>query len=314
MNATNRDALLPAMRGARAALGMAGLLAVLAGCATTGGVGGLVPTRADRPSTPAAQNPVNPAANDPATAGSDAVPVPGVTPVPAPGEVVGGTASGGAITRRAPVAAPVDSGPSADAHEVLATIPDPIPAGERVTASARVQQLYPLRDATPGIAMAADSSGAPDMNPAAPADSAALEAGAVPVPEPTLPLGQRRPQTIPTIPDSVVRAVADSAMRTPGTALPASSPTTPTAPAVQMPVSPDSCWRVQVSAPEEADRAEQLRAASESLLLAPMVVEKEQGLYKVRTRDCMSAETAGRLRDRAETTGFAGAFRFKKKP
>ena len=99
------------------------LLVTLAGCATTGGGGGgLVPVRSDRPPTAgaapdASRNPVNPVANDPAMAGADDVPVPPPTPVPTPGELVGTTASGGQITRRA--TAPVDSGPSAAARQVL---------------------------------------------------------------------------------------------------------------------------------------------------------------------------------------------------
>jgi hypothetical protein len=44
-----------------------------------------------------------------------------------------------------------------------------------------------------------------------------------------------------------------------------------------------------------------------------MVIEQEDGRYKVRTRDCLSAVTANRLRLRADASGFEGAFRFKPK-
>jgi len=299
-------------RAARAASGWmpALLLATLAGCATTGsGGGGLVPVRADRPARTAAapdtsRPPLSPAAIDPANAGADDVPVPSPTPVPAPGEVVGSTASGGQIMRRVPAA--VDSGPSDEARQVLGTIPEPIPAGSRVPAPSRVEQLYPPRDATPG-AFPADT-----LTPGAVDDSLAAP-GAIPTPEPTLPLGQRRPSPIPTIPDSVLRAMADSAGRRPAGAAPAGGVPAAAAPA-PAPAVPDSCWRVQVAAPEEAERAEQLRAAAASLLLVPMVVERDQGLHKVRTRDCLSAAGAKNLRDRAETSGFTGAFRFLRKP
>jgi len=303
-----------------AALAPALLLAVLAGCATTGGGdgGGLVPVRADRPAGAgtapgASQTPVNPAANDPATMGGDDVPVPAPTPVPAPGQVVGSTASGGHITQRTP--AVVDSGPSADARAVLATIPEPVPAGERVPPSARVQQLYPVHDATPG-------AGGPAADSLA-ADSTAGDSvsGAIPIPEPTLPLGQRHSDVIPTIPDSVLRAMADSGKAAPAAGRPApgtppagTPPAGATAPSAPAQATPDSCWRVQVAAPEESERAEQLRSAAESLLLVKMVVEKEGGLFKVRTRDCLSAEVANSLKARAETSGFTGAFRFMKKP
>jgi hypothetical protein len=305
----------PATRGIAPLL----LLAALAGCATTGGGGGggLVPVRGDRPApaggtADAARNPVNPVANDPATAGTDEVPVPTPTPVPAPGEVVGTTASGGQITRHAP--AVVDSGPSADAREVLATIPEPIPAGRQVPPPSRVQQLFPARDATPGAGAAADSLAAADPSRTAAGDSAAVDANGVPIPEPTLPLGQRRTGPIPTIPDSVLRALADSAGRAPGAAAPApAAPGSGAAPAGSS-AAADSCWRVQVAAPEEADRADQLRGAAQSLLLVPMVVEEEQGLFKVRTRDCLSGAGASNLRARAVTSGFTGAFRFLRRP
>lgn len=291
-------------------------LALLAGCATTGtGGGGLVPVRGDRPAatgtsrTGAAAQPVNPAANDPAAMGADDVPVPGATPVPEPGEVVGKTASGGTITRRTP--AVVDSGPSDDARRVLATIPDPVPAGQQVAPPASVQQRYPVHDATPGTGTAADSAGTAE------GDSAAA---GVPIPERTLPLGQGGTQSIPTIPDSVLRALADSGKAAPSPGAPAAAtPPAGTTAAGTPPAAapgataPDSCWRVQIAAPEEPERAEQLRRAAESLLLVPMVVEKEGGLHKVRTRDCLSADSAGNLKSRADASGFDGAFRFLRK-
>ena len=73
---------------------------------------------------------------------------------------------------------------------------------------------------------------------------------------------------------------------------------------------PDSCWRVQVAAPAEEEKAKEMRDAAISQLLIPMVIDLEKGLYKVRSRDCMSGAAADALRKRAASSGFAGAFRF----
>jgi len=76
----------------------------------------------------------------------------------------------------------------------------------------------------------------------------------------------------------------------------------------------DSCWRVQVAAPPERDRAERMVEAARSQLLLPFVIEQEGGLFKVRMRDCLPAAAANDLRRRAVESGFAGAFRFLAKP
>src|SRR4029453_11929840 len=76
-----------------------------------------------------------------------------------------------------------------------------------------------------------------------------------------------------------------------------------------------TCWRVQVAAPNERGKADALRSAAESLLLVPMVIEPEQGLNKVRTRDCLTMAGADSLKRRATVSSFSGAFRFSgKKP
>jgi len=72
----------------------------------------------------------------------------------------------------------------------------------------------------------------------------------------------------------------------------------------------DTCWRVQLAAPPERLKAEQLRTAGESLLLIPMTVQLEKKRYKVRTRDYMDGAAADFLRQRAVAAGFSGAFRF----
>ncbi len=53
--------------------------------------------------------------------------------------------------------------------------------------------------------------------------------------------------------------------------------------------------------------------AARSQLGIAIVVEREAGLYKVRTRDCFPAMVADQLKRRAIATGFEGAFRFMKK-
>ena len=68
------------------------------------------------------------------------------------------------------------------------------------------------------------------------------------------------------------------------------------------------CWRVQVAAPTDKAEAEAKRKAAESLLLVPMVIDTESKLHKVRTRDCYARDAADRLRERAVSSGFDGAF------
>ncbi len=219
---------------------------------------------------------------------------------PMPGTPVGTTASGGRITSTSPTPAVVDSQPSAEALAVLETIPEPLEPGERVPPPAGYEPATkPAPAAAPG---ARPDSTAPDS-------SAATEPG-VPVPSPTMPLGDR-PGTLQRagLPDSLLApaghpggGVADTGAASPRGAAPPSGKKT---------VAPDSCWRVQVAAPPEAPRAHALREAAQSQLLVPMVIEREKGLYKVRTRDCLSAEAAESFRRRAKAAGFEGTFRFK---
>ena len=74
------------------------------------------------------------------------------------------------------------------------------------------------------------------------------------------------------------------------------------------PAAPDTCWRVQFGAPFDRLKAKTLRDAAESQLVVPVIVDREGGRFKVRTRDCLERAIAERLRDRAVTAGFAGAF------
>ena len=265
----------------RRALAALALLVALAGCAT---LPPPAPTHAGTPPAPAAGTP-------PAT--------------PAPGTPVGTTASGGTISLNgAPPAgahapAGVDSTPSPEAVAVLNTIPEPLggtsasrpggPAGASAGASPAAPAAAP---ATAGASPATPSA-AP-----APAGAAASDSAAVPVPEPTQPLGDR-PGSVAALPESLMAAA------------PAASADTTHAPAAA--TSPDSCWRVQVAAPPVKGRADRMAEAARSQLLIAVVVEKEAGLYKVRTRDCYSAAAAEDLKRRAVGSGFEGAFRFLKK-
>lgn len=190
-----------------------------------------------------------------------------------------------APARPAGVATPAasDLTPSADAREVLDSIPEPLPPGERVAA-----------DTSGDIPVPAQSWALGQQPPRAPDDSL----GATP--------GMAPPSTT-----GAHGAGASGAGAAPGAAGVAGASTArPGGAPPPSPSTPDSCWRVQVAAPEEREKGDQLRAASESVLLVPMVVELEKNLYKVRTRDCMNAEVAARLKTRAENSGFDGAFRF----
>jgi len=247
----------------------------LAGCATTNPGASPMPTGAP----PSAAKPARPA---------PVSPMPGTKPEPRPSPAaptnVGTTASGGNIASNGTAPAVTDSLPSADAQAVLATIPEPLKPEERVAPPARGTMPPPAAAASaPDTASVADST-------AAPGEEGASD---VPVPAPVQPLGDRQGGAgrEPVIPDSVL------------------VPTKPAAPPAT--ATGDSCWRVQLGAPPEKDKAESLKAAAESQLLVAIVIEQEKGRYKVRTRDCLaSAAAADQLKRRAIVSGFEGAFRF----
>jgi len=130
-------------------------------------------------------------------------------------------------------------------------------------------------------------------------DTTATDSSGVPVPSPTAPLGE--------VPGSRPPVGADSA-RVTGPA-PGSGPA-----AGATPAAPDTCWRVQLGAPIDSTEARARLAAAESQLLVPVVIEKEKGRYKVRTRGCLGAEAADALRARALASGFHDAFRIRMTP
>jgi len=257
-------------------------LAVLAGCAT-------VPP----PAPPAHTTP-------PAPAPAPATP-------PSTGSPVGTTASGGTIRVNPPPPAPapattvvttpavVDSTPSADAIAVLKTIPEPLggstPAAPEVIAPAHAESTLAAPDSTRL------------MGPEETAPDTSVDSTGVPVPEPTTPLGDK--------PGSLASAALPESLAAAAPATAAPSPASP--PSAATAAHADTCWRVQVAAPPERDRGDRMAEAARSQLGLAIVVEREGGLYKVRTRDCYPSATADELKKRAVASGFAGAFRFVKK-
>lgn len=215
-----------------------------------------------------------------------------------------------------------------------ATLPPPTPA-PRPQPPAAAAPVPPPESPTPGPQVGTTASGgtitihqAPAAAPAAvdstPSEDAlavlstipdplggggASDTVGVPVPAPTQPLGDRSvPRATAAPPESLTARVS------PPPTAPVSAPGTAPASGGRGTVRADSCWRVQVAAPPERERAERMVDAARSQLLVPFVIEQEGGLFKVRSRDCLSAAAANDVRRRAAESGFAGAFRFHAKP
>jgi len=223
---------------------------------------------------------------------------------------VGTTASGGSISVNgsladsiAPIPVARDSTPTADAIAVLNSIPDPLgrktrepEPGARST-DATTPSPRPVTPTAPAVTPAT----VPDTSVASTPVQA--DTAGVPTPEPTQPLGDR-PGSRMTIPDSLLTPAT-------GTSAPAQPSGAAAQPAPSAAVSRDSCWRVQFAAKPERARSERLMAAARSQLDLPMVIVNEKGLYKVRTRDCMSEGAAEALKKRAIAAGFDGAFKLR---
>ena len=189
--------------------------------------------------------------------------------------------------------------------------PVPQPGGQVGTTASGGSITVNHRPTTPAVVDSTPSEDAREVLRTIPEplgearEESAPDSAGVPVPEPTQPLGDRpgtRP--IPTLPESLAAPAAPPPATAPPTA---QDPRPPSA-------SADTCWRVQVMAPPERARAERLLEAASSQLRVPFVIEREGGLYKVRTRDCLGAVAANDLRRRAEEIGFPGAFRFRARP
>jgi len=63
-----------------------------------------------------------------------------------------------------------------------------------------------------------------------------------------------------------------------------------------------------VAAKPTRDEAGPWLEASQSQLVVPMAITIEKGLFKVRTRDCLTREAADALKKRAVDSGFADVF------
>jgi len=190
-----------------------------------------------------------------------------------------------------------DSLPTAEAERVLATIPEPLSPSQRVPPPAGTGTVMAR---APGAAY--DTLRATSPN--------AGDSAAVPVPAPTQPLGTNQEVAL-AMPDTLAAPAA--AATGAGTAPPAATTsaatqTTPPAATTATATAPTECWRVQVSAPDDKAMADSRSAAAQSLLLVPMAITFEKGLYKVRTRDCMARDAADALKQRAQESGFSGAF------
>jgi len=193
-----------------------------------------------------------------------------------------GPAASSAAATPAPAAAVVDNSPSREALEVLATIPEPLETGDRTPAP----PAAPGAPATPGVS-AADTVSAD-----------------VPVPTPTPVLGERPVPEVLAPTDTTAQPVAPA---------PPAMTGSPGTTGAQVRTPADACWRVQIAAPADRRKAEGYLEAGRSQLAVPLVIEKEKGLFKVRTRECMDGASADRLRRRALEAGFAGVFRFRGK-
>jgi hypothetical protein len=195
-------------------------------------------------------------------------------------------------------AATNDSTPSADAERVLATIPEPLSPSQQVSPPAGTGTTIVARapEAAYDTLRAQGTSGG---------DSAAI-----PVPAPTQPLGSSPTDTL-SMPETLTAPAA-------GATGAATAPVTETSPATDAtgaptgtttaPADTTACWRVQVAAPDAKEMADSRSEAAQSLLLVPMTITFEKGLYKVRTRDCLARDAADALKQRAEESGFTGAF------
>jgi hypothetical protein len=210
----------------------------------------------------------------------------------------GGATGAQAGSAAAATRAPLDSLPSSDAKRVLDSIPEPVPAAERV----------PPPAAAAGVAAGADSAAA---------DS---QGASVPIPAPTAPLGDKPGNAeLAAAAGGAVGAAADSlaAHGSPsaagasgaGSSVSAANPAAPAGAAGAAAVKPPgSCYRLQVAAPKERSQAESMKRAAESQLEVPFTITHVKTLYKVQTRDCLDVDAVQHLRARARASGFSGAF------
>jgi len=233
----------------------------------------------------------------------------------------------------APASAVTDSTPSPAALRVLASIPEPLTPAQQALVPNPLSPSKPQKP--PGPAAAAPSDTLPRRHvmpaPEAASDtlrierSPELETSPVPIPAPTQPLGSRpspvvMPDTAGAAPGAGESSPAGSTAGGPaGTAPPAGRSSAGESPAsTESPAGAAAgpagtagkgpCWRIQVAAPVEREKAESRLEAAQSLLVVPMAIVIEKGFFKVRTRDCMAHDAAEALKKRAVESGFADVF------
>ena len=236
------------------------------------------------PMTTAARKPASPAA-PPATsttAPAEPAPVPAVTPT---GTVVDTTT------------------PSPDAQRVLARIPEPLTPAQ--------QALNPSPDSSRTRVTAIAPAAAYDSLQAAPVPTATPPLGTE---TSTVTMGETPPAgaVSPTAAGASAGAAAPAAAGAAGAGTAAATSGAPAGAAGSTPATaPTSpCWRLQVGAPleSEKEKADSRLEAAQSLLMAPFTIVPEKGYLKIRTRDCMTRETADALKKRAVDSGFSDAF------
>jgi hypothetical protein len=211
-----------------------------------------------------------------------------------------------------------------------ATTPAPAPAAHTPPPAAGASPAHPTQIGTTASGgsisvNAPDAPAVPDSTPSAdalavlgtipdPLGRPTSENAPVPVPEPTPALGERpRATSTPDAGAASGGATAPVGSTAGGSAAGgAAAGAAAGAAGATKSVAADSCWRVQVLAPPEKERADRMAEAAQSQLGVPFVVEKEGGLYKVRTRDCLTSNAALALKNRAIADGFDGSFRFLK--
>ena len=214
----------------------------------------------------------------------------------APTGAAGGTGAG--VTTRAPI----DTLPSSEAQRVLDSIPEPIPAAERVPPPA----VAAAAGAAAGAVAAGDSA----------ADSLSAS---VPVPEPTAPLGDKPGSAELAAAAGGAAIASGDSLGSPGASSGAATGGASAGAAAQpvagsgaggaaaaKPAGP--CYRLQIAAPKDRTQAESMKRAAESQLEVPFTITKSQSLYKVHTRDCLGEDAVQHLRARARASGFSGAF------
>jgi hypothetical protein len=209
------------------------------------------------------------------------------TPAPAPAAHTPPPAAGAP-----PAHAGTPVGTTASGGSISVNVPDSL--------AAAVVDSTPSADALAVLGTIPDPLGRPTS-----------ENAAAPVPAPTPVLGDRPPATAsPDAGTASGGAAAGGAAA--GGAAAGGAAAGAGAPAATKSAASDSCWRVQVLAPPEKEHADRMAEAAQSQLGVPFVVEKEGGLYKVRTRDCLTPNASQALKNRAIADGFDGSFRFLK--